>query len=321
MRAWIPPFFSPPKLSHSHFDAVKFPADRALYFLLASAPLFVPQVLDRPPAMAITHNDLSMRTQHWRRDVGSRLALLLVFLSVLCGLISFVLCLAAEASRSEATWYLMSNRGDGNKSDVCVFTSSGRTPLACAVCAFLLLAFAMFAEHAYMLVAVTSPKHPAPFVSWSTTPAPTSTLPDDPRTHSSTARSLTWQACCLFLTTWICFAIAEVLLIIGIGVESGHISQWRRPKPDCHVIRPGLFAAAGIFGLITVLLGVGLYLTALQTQRLHQEEENGRRTMPHAADPHHFPPPSAPPRPSEAAHHQGQAQGVHAIPDKTSTSA
>ncbi|RZS26587.1 hypothetical protein BHM03_00059944, partial [Ensete ventricosum] len=51
-------------------------------------------------AMAISHNDLSLRT-HWRSDISSRLALFLVVISVLCGLVSFVLCLAAEASRSE----------------------------------------------------------------------------------------------------------------------------------------------------------------------------------------------------------------------------
>ncbi|WOL20401.1 hypothetical protein Cni_G29206 [Canna indica] len=191
MHAWIPPSFSPPKLSHSHFDATKVPAELYISSLHPLLFSYHKYVLDRPPTMAITHDDLSMRTQHWRRDVGSRLALFLVFLSVLCGLINFILYLAAEASRSEATWYLMSNWGDGNKSNVCVFTSSGRTSLACAMCAFLLLAFTMFAEHAYMLVAVTSPKHPAPFVSWSTMPTPTLTLPDDPRTHSSTARSLT----------------------------------------------------------------------------------------------------------------------------------
>ncbi|CAL9063744.1 unnamed protein product [Musa banksii] len=256
--------------------------------------------------MAITHNDLSMRT-HWRSDISGRVALFLVVLSVLCGLVSFVLCLAAEASRSEATWYLLSNQGDGSKSYQCVYTGSGRTPLACAVCAFLLLAAAMFAEHAYMLVAATSPELPA-LAAWSS-------LPDDPRTSSSAARTLTWRACCLFLTTWICFAIAAVLLIIGIGVESGHISQWRNPKTDCHVIRTGLFAAAGILGLITVLLGVGLYLTALQTQRLHQEEENMRRGITQATRPHQFPPPSAP----QAAHTtQG---GEPAAINKTSTSA
>ncbi|WOK94201.1 hypothetical protein Cni_G02903 [Canna indica] len=164
MRAWIPPFFSSPKLSHSHFDAAKVPAELYISSLHPLLFSYHKYVLDRSPAMAITQDDLSMRTQHWRRDAGSRLALFLVFLSVLCGLISFVLYLAAEASRSEATWYLMSNWGDDNKSNVCVFTSSDRMPLACAVRAFLLLA-------------VTSPKHPAPFVSWLTMLARTLTLP------------------------------------------------------------------------------------------------------------------------------------------------
>ncbi|URD91209.1 hypothetical protein MUK42_27260 [Musa troglodytarum] len=231
------------------------------------------------PAMAITHADLSSLRTHWRTDIGNRIALLLVLVSVLCGVSSFVLCLAAEASRSEATWYRLS---DGSRSFECVYTDSGRTPLACAVCAFLLLAVAMFAEHAYMMVAVTCPSRSAP-VAWP--------LPDEPRTLSPTAR---WQTCVLFLATWICFVIAEALLLIGIGVESGHVSQWRQPKPDCHVIGPGLFAAAGIFGLIAVLLGVGLYLTALQAQRLHQQEDNMLRGTAHAHHPHQFPPTTAP---------------------------
>ncbi|CAL9201083.1 unnamed protein product [Musa hybrid cultivar] len=231
------------------------------------------------PAMAITHADLSSLRTPWRTDIGNRIALFLVLLSVLCGLSGFVLCLAAEASRSEATWYRLS---DGSRSYECVYTGSGRTPLACAVCAFLLFAVAMFAEHAYMMVAVTCPSRPAP-AAWP--------LPDGPRTLSSTGR---WQTCALFLATWICFSIAEALLLIGIGVESGHVSQWRQPKPDCHVIRPGLFAAAGIFGLSTVLLGVGLYLTALQAQRLHQQEDNMLRGTAHAHHPHPFPPTSAP---------------------------
>lgn len=87
----------------------------------------------------------------------------------------------------QATWYRLS---DGSRSYECVYTGSGRTPLACAVCAFLLLAVAMFAEHAYMLVAVTCLSRPAP-AAWP--------LPDDPLTLSSIGRQLT---CALFLATW-----------------------------------------------------------------------------------------------------------------------
>lgn len=257
--------------------------------------------------MAISHADLSLKTR-WRRrsELSSQLALLLVFFSVISGLVAFVLCLAAEASRSEATWFALSEQGDGSKSFVCVYDSSGRTALGCAVTAFLLMAVAMLAELAYLLVAVdSSSKHPF-YVSWPQQPPPPSVIPQDPHTPAPAATTLTRQACCLFLTTWICFAVAEVLLLIGIGVEAGHISNWSKPKPDCHVIHPGLFAAAGIFGLIAVLLGVGLYLTALQTQRLQQQHA-------HAAGP----PPQLPlPTPSAPAATQPQQHG-----EKTSTSA
>eukprot|EP00268_Persea_americana_P059644 TRINITY_DN73473_c0_g1_i1.p1 TRINITY_DN73473_c0_g1~~TRINITY_DN73473_c0_g1_i1.p1 ORF type:complete len:113 (+),score=15.41 TRINITY_DN73473_c0_g1_i1:69-407(+) len=67
--------------------------------------------------------------------------------------------------------------------------------------------------------------------------------------------------------------------MIGIGVESGHLRRWSRPRPNCLVVRQGLFAAAGVFGLTTVLLTAGLYLTAFHAQSLRQEEEYVRREM------------------------------------------
>ncbi|OAY83845.1 hypothetical protein ACMD2_16049 [Ananas comosus] len=220
--------------------------------------------------MAITHDDLSLRrARAGFSDVSGRLAVFLVALSIVCGLVSFILCLAAEASRSEATWYLLSMRGDGTKISECFYNSSGRTVLACAVCAFLLLAVAMFAEHAYMLVAVASPAQHG-FSSW--------TAADDPRIPAS-MRALTWQACFLFLITW----------------------------STCHTIRPGVFAAAGILGLITVFLGFILYLTALRAQRLQREAEG----------PHHQAPPFPPSAPPEGA----AAPQQDPSPSKTSTSA
>ena len=52
---------------------------------------------------AVTHDDLSLRKAKERRAgrSGGRIAVSLVALSVLCGLVSFILCLAAEGSRSE----------------------------------------------------------------------------------------------------------------------------------------------------------------------------------------------------------------------------
>ncbi|XP_008795535.1 uncharacterized protein LOC103711240 [Phoenix dactylifera] len=259
--------------------------------------------------MAITHDDLSLRA-HRSTDVRSKLAPSLAALSVACGLFSFVLCLAAEGSRTEATWYIMSNQGNGSKTYQCVYDGSGRRPLVLAVSAFLLLAVAMFAEHAYMLVAVTSPKPPGSLVAWT---------PEDPSLASS-ARNLAWQTCFIFLATWICFTIAEVLLMIGMAVESSHISQWTKPRPDCHVIRPGLFAAAGILGLITVFLGIALYLTAFRTQTLHQVAEGMQRGAPNTAHQHRVPP-SAPGEPGATAAHQSQAPQENPSLNKTSTSA
>lgn len=59
--------------------------------------------------MAITHEDISHRRAQVGRPqhgggaamIGSRLAVILVGVSIVCALITFVLCLAGEASRSE----------------------------------------------------------------------------------------------------------------------------------------------------------------------------------------------------------------------------
>ncbi|CAO2203063.1 unnamed protein product [Urochloa humidicola] len=209
---------------------------------------------------AVTHDDLSLRKAQERRAARSsgQVAVALVALSVICGLVAFILCLAAEGSRSEVSYYLMSVGGSQNQLDVCFYNSSGRTALAYAVGAFILLAVAMFAEHAYMLVAVAVPDSAS---------AGLAVAQGNPRV-ASTAATLTWQTCCLFFLTWICFGLAEVLLMIGIGVESGHISDWKKPRPVCHRVRPGMFAAAGILGLITVVVGFVVYVTAVQAQRL-----------------------------------------------------
>lgn len=78
--------------------------------------------------------------------------------------------------------------------------------------------------------------------------------------------------------------------MIGIGVESGHMSQWSRPRSSCLVVGTGLFATAGVFGLATVLLAGGLYITLLHAQRVRQEQAAVRRevieiSFPDAASP------------------------------------
>ncbi|XP_008807758.2 uncharacterized protein LOC103720022 [Phoenix dactylifera] len=196
-------------------------------------------------------------------DVSIGLALFLVVLSVVCGLFTFVLCLAAEGSRTEATRYILSNWGHGSDASECIYDASGLRPLAFAVGAFLLLVVAMFAELAYMLVVITSPQPPTLVIP---SPAPSTVM----LTSTSRIRTLAGQARFLFLATWISFAIAEVLLMFGMAVESSHICQWTKPRSSCHVVRPGLFAAAGVLGFLTVLLGIALYRTQTWHQYAHR---------------------------------------------------
>ncbi|KAG0500835.1 hypothetical protein HPP92_000907 [Vanilla planifolia] len=228
--------------------------------------------------MAITHEDLSIKSYR-TAGIGSKLALSLVGLSVFCGLIGFILCLAGEATRSEISWMVLTIQNSGK--------------------------VAMFAEHAYMLVAITSPS--------STTFAPFS-APTNSRMPSPAAKALKWQACFLFLTTWMCFAIAEVLLMIVIGVESGHLYNWTRPRVTCPAVRPGLFATAGVLGLTTVFLGVALYLTALRTQRLHLEEESMRQQQ-------HIRPTAPNQMPPAITTYQSRVPTEASFLNKTSTSA
>ncbi|KAL5219950.1 hypothetical protein ABZP36_024663 [Zizania latifolia] len=262
---------------------------------------------------AVTHDDLSLRKAQERRAarISGRAAVSLVALSVLCGIVAFILCLAAEGSRSEVSYYLMSvGRGQAagqGQVDVCIYNSSGRAPLAFAIAAFLLLTVAMFAEHAYMFFAVAAPDSSA---------AGLAVAEGHPRVPTDPA-SLTWQTCGLFFVTWICFGLAEVLLMIGIGVESGHVSDWRKPRSVCHRVRPGIFAAAGILGLVTVVVGFVVYVMAVQTQKLRTQNPGGYfadHGAPHPGVPHHHlqptptppttttpPPPTAPSAPEITA--------------------
>ncbi|XP_054807984.1 uncharacterized protein LOC129310142 [Prosopis cineraria] len=210
-----------------------------------------------PRKMAVTHADLE--PGHSRIDLRSKTGACLVILTILLGFVCFTLCLVAEATRSEAMY-----KGDekGGKNSVCVYNDSGKVPLLCAACAFVGLAIAMVVEHAYLMISVS--KSPA-LLSWE---------PD-----SSSARFLTWQTGFLFISTWICFAVGEILLLAGVSVESGHLRNWNNPRTTCLVIKQGLFAAAGVFALTTVLLESALYLTAVRAQKVSLEQENVRRQV------------------------------------------
>lgn len=77
-------------------------------------------------------------------------------------------------------------RGDRKEgTSECVYSGSGKVPLLCCSCAFIVLAIAMVMEHAYMLIAISKS---STLVSWE---------PD-----SSSARSIAWQAGFLFISTW-----------------------------------------------------------------------------------------------------------------------
>ncbi|KAL1803703.1 hypothetical protein ACET3Z_032350 [Daucus carota] len=212
--------------------------------------------------MAVTHDDLAPSRRGM--DLRSRTGAVLMIISVVFGLICFIFSLIAEATRSQVNWASTTN-GDAEKYE-CTYTSSGKTPLFCACGAFGALAIAMIVEHTYMLIAVSKSTD---LVTW--------------EPESSSAKNLTWQAAFFFFTTWICFAVGEILLLVGISVESGHLKNWSSSRPNCLVLKQGLFLAAGVFGLATILLASGLYITILRVQKLLLEEEIVRRQALEAA--------------------------------------
>ncbi|XP_027333739.1 uncharacterized protein LOC113848431 [Abrus precatorius] len=202
--------------------------------------------------MAVTHADLE--PNRGKTDLSSKTGAFLTVLTILLGLFCFILCLLAEATRSQVTWISTSENGKGSKSE-CVYSGSGKMPLLCAACAFIGLAIAMLVEHTFMLIAVSN--------------SPPALLTCD--SDSAFAKSLTWQASFFFITTWICFAVGEILLLVGVSVESGHLKNWSKARPTCLSIGEGLFSAAGVFALTTVFLACGLYITALRALRILSE--------------------------------------------------
>ncbi|RVW39924.1 hypothetical protein CK203_081077 [Vitis vinifera] len=184
--------------------------------------------IQKPPLMAVTHADLAPSRSS--TELGSKAGTVLLIICILCGLFCFILCLIAEATRSMVTW---NSTGEGkHPTKECIYSGSGKTPLLCAGSAFLGLAVVMVVEHTYMLVAVSKSTPPV-LITW------------DP--DSSSAKALTWQAGFFFISTWIFFAVGEILLLIGVSVESGHLKNWSTPRPSCLTIPQGLFSAAGGF--------------------------------------------------------------------------
>lgn len=219
-------------------------------------------------ARGITHADLAPKPSGLQ--LSSKTGALLTILCILCGLLCFILSLFAEATRSEVTWMLINNddtkkgqKGKGNYE--CVYSGSGKVPLICASVAFVALAIAMLVQHSFLLVAISKTSPPL-YISW------------DPES-SRPLKSLTWQAGFFFISTWVSFAVGEIMLLIGLSVESGHLNDWSSPKSSCLIIREGVFTAAGVFSLLSVFLAAGLYATALRVQWLGQQQETIRREI------------------------------------------
>ncbi|KAF7837759.1 putative transmembrane protein [Senna tora] len=225
--------------------------------------------------MAVTHADLEPSRS--RTDLSSKTGAILVILTILLGFFCFVLCLVAEATRSEATY-----RGDrkGGSSE-CVYSGSGKVPLLCAACAFIGLAIAMVVEHAYLLIAQASSSFQLEQI--------------DNAYVSRVVKMMSIEfGVCLFVCR-ICFAVGEILLLAGVSIESGHLKNWNSPRSTCLVLRQGLFSAAGVFGLTTVFLAAALYLTALRAHRLSQDQHNVRRQVLESSSLYASPPLSPPP--------------------------
>ncbi|KNA04532.1 hypothetical protein SOVF_198860 [Spinacia oleracea] len=237
----------------------------------------------RERARGVTHADLAPKPQGLH--LSSKAGALLTILCILCGLFCFILSLFAEATRSEVTWMLINNnnnnddakkgqKGKGNYE--CMYSGSGKVPLICASVAFVALAIAMLVQHSFLLIAMTKTSPPV-YVSW------------DPES-SRPIKSLTWQAGFFFISTWVCFAVGEIMLLIGLSVESGHLKDWASPKSSCLIVREGVFTAAGVFSLLSVFLAAGLYATALRVQWLGQQQETIRRAILEASSIYATPP-------------------------------
>ncbi|XP_021730276.1 uncharacterized protein LOC110697227 [Chenopodium quinoa] len=232
-------------------------------------------------ARGVTHADLAPKPQGLQ--LSSKTGALLTILCILCGLLCFILSLFAEATRSEVSWMLINNNNNGatkghkEKGDYeCMYSGSGKVPLICASVAFVALAIAMLIQHSFLLIAISKTTPPV-YVSWD----PQSSIP---------MRSLTWQAGFFFISTWLCFAVGEIMLLIGLSVESGHLKDWSTPKTSCLIIREGVFTAAGVFSLLSVFLAAGLYATALRVQWLGQQQETIRREILEASSTYASPP-------------------------------
>ncbi|KAG9450541.1 hypothetical protein H6P81_010506 [Aristolochia fimbriata] len=220
--------------------------------------------------MAVTHADLEIRRRS--RDLGGKAGTAVVVLCVLCGLLGFVFCVLAESSRSTATWEFVST-GKKRTALRCIYSGSGEVALLYGSGGFVTLAVAMLVQHTYIWLAISNKKAKS-----------TSTHRGNFSSSHSFINLFTREASVVFLLAWVCFAVAEVLLLIGIAVESIHLKRWREPRDGCVVVRRWSFLAAGVFDLTTVIFATSFYLLVLRMKRERDEEIAVRNEVIEAAD-------------------------------------
>lgn len=68
-------------------------------------------------------------------------------------------------------------------------------------------------------------------------------------------------------------------MFIGVIVEVGHLKNWSTPRTSCDTFKKGLFSIAGAFGLTSVFLAAGIYLTKRRAQKISEERANIRREV------------------------------------------
>ncbi|XXG65252.1 hypothetical protein AAC387_Pa05g3003 [Persea americana] len=219
--------------------------------------------------MAVTHADIEI---HGRgRKLGSKAGTAVIVLCIFCGILGFVFSVFAECWKTKASWVRVASEG-GKERLGCVYGRNGQVALLCGVGGFLTLAIGMIVQHSYMWAAVATEKQEGG-------PSIQLTIWD---VDSSTGL-LAKQAALLFLTSWVCFGVAEVLLVIGIAVESTHLKRWNDTRSRCIVARRGSFLAAGVFSLSTMFLATAFYFVVLKMKRVKEGEASIRREVVEAA--------------------------------------
>ncbi|GLJ09739.1 hypothetical protein SUGI_0115020 [Cryptomeria japonica] len=205
--------------------------------------------------MAVTHADLAISRRG--TALGSKLPTCVFLLCALLGLLAFVFGFVAEITRTEIIWIELEDRGMK-----CMYSNDGWSPLVSALSSILSLGMAVGVGQAYLWLVLCTANENDQFrllTAWT-------------EFDSRNYILLRWLAAGSFLISWICFGFAAVLLAVGIVVEAGHIERWGVPRDDCRAVREGVFAAAGVLGLVSSSMGVAFYICAVQTERSLQEE-------------------------------------------------